>query len=72
MIVGSGRQVQLLKDVGDVLLRGATGDHHPFERSTRWISLKNNSILSERVVQQRDWGVDKVRLTYSARLRDES
>lgn len=45
------------------------GDLTGTERSVRWFSLKDNLILAETVRQQRTFGLDKVRLEYSARLK---
>lgn len=45
------------------------GELTGYERSVRWISTRDNLVLTERVLQQRDYGVDKIRLTYTARLK---
>ncbi len=44
------------------------GDIEGWERSTRWIAVDRNVVVSENVVQQRKFGLDKLRLSYTARL----
>lgn len=45
------------------------GDIKGWERSTRWISLKRNIVLAERVMQSRRFGLDRLRLEYRSRLQ---
>ncbi len=44
------------------------GDIEGYERSTRWIAVNRNVVVSENVVQQRKFGLDKLRLSYTAHL----
>ena len=44
------------------------GDIEGYERSTRWIAVDRKVVVSENVVQQRKFGLDKLRLSYTANL----
>lgn len=46
------------------------GEVRGTDRSTRWGSERDNTLIEERVVQERTFGLDRLRLTYTARLRD--
>lgn len=39
------------------------------ERSTRWISVDSGLVIAETVTQRRDYGLDKLKLTYTSRLQ---
>ena len=43
-------------------------DIEGWERSTRWVSQDGNLLLAERVTQEREFGLDRLRLSYRARL----
>lgn len=45
-----------------------SGDIEGFERSTRWISVKDPLVVAEKVQQERAFGLDRMRLRYSSRL----
>lgn len=60
---------QTVRTVG-VQNRGSFGgDIKGWERSTRWFAVGRNIIVAEKSTQQRDFGLDKLRLTYSAQLK---
>lgn len=40
-----------------------------WERSTRWFALDRNLVVAETSTQQRNLGLDRLRLSYSARLK---
>ena len=46
------------------------GEVEGSERSTRWVSLDRNLVLSETVVQQRKFGLDKLELRETSRLAE--
>lgn len=46
------------------------GEIKGWERSTRWIATNGNLLIAENVTQQRKFGLDRVRLSYSSRLKD--
>lgn len=44
------------------------GDIKGWERSTRWIAVERNMVIAEDVVQERKFGLDRLRLSYRASL----
>lgn len=44
------------------------GEVRGLERATRWLSERDNLVLSERVSQQRTFGLDETKLVYRAQL----
>ncbi|MBI4898493.1 MAG: hypothetical protein HY827_09040 [Actinobacteria bacterium] len=60
-----GKSVQV---VGVKMNVRYSGDVEGFERSTRWVSVKDRLVVAETVEQKRAFGLDSMRLKYSSKL----
>lgn len=45
------------------------GEIKGWERSTRWITTNRNLLIAENVTQVRNFGLDRLRLSYTSRLK---
>lgn len=45
------------------------GEIEGFERATRWLAIDETIVVAEEVVQERAYGLDRMRLSYKSRLK---
>lgn len=62
------RRINGEQAVGLKLQVVSSGEVEGSEKSTRWVSLDRNLVLSETVVQQREFGLDRLELRSTSKL----